>query len=273
MEKKGIFLALSSLITGANLMISGRVPKTMQTRPTGISKKMAQSYFNPILPSGKMGPFSLSAKIGNLGKRKFASQTAFQLFCSAKNLGKTRLGKNSLRERKFALLFSKKSGRHETPHSAFRLVTANINKPVQRFCDGLMRDLVLMAHVLLGIAAIALPVWILLQIKKPGSLLKPVAIVTALAAWLLVVPAGILYLLFYPATKTLILAGNWPWAHSVIMETKEHWGLLLPLIATVAASLVVQEKLAESKKWWRLTLLLALILAIFGRIVSTGGNA
>lgn len=139
--------------------------------------------------------------------------------------------------------------------------------------DGFMRDLALIIHVLLGIAVIVLPVWILLQLKKPGKLVKPVAILAAAAAWILVIPAGILYLLFYPATKTLILAGNWPWAHQIAMETKEHWGLLLPLIATVAASLVVQNKLAESKRWWKLTIFLALAIAVLGRIVSIGGNA
>lgn len=133
-----------------------------------------------------------------------------------------------------------------------------------------MRDFVLFTHIILGLALIAFPIIILLYLKKQPSWLKPLSFVTAGISWILLLPAGKLYITFYPATKTLIKAGSWSWAHSIIMETKEHWGLLLPVIATVAAGLVFTGKTKDSKKWWILVIILSVLLGVMGRIVKIG---
>lgn len=133
-----------------------------------------------------------------------------------------------------------------------------------------MRDLVLFAHIILGLALITFPILILLYLKKRSTWLKPLSFVTATISWILLLPSGKLYITFYPATKTLILAGAKPWLHSILMETKEHWGLLLPIITTLAAGLVFENKLEESKKWWVLTLILSLLIGIMGRVIKLG---
>src|SRR3989344_6559352 len=137
-----------------------------------------------------------------------------------------------------------------------------------------MRDAVLFAHIILGAALAVLSIIILLEMKKrKSSILRPLSVLTAGLSWSVLVPAGILYINFYPATKTLIKAGAWPWAHSIFMETKEHWGILLPIIATVAAWLVLTGKEKESKKWWILLAVVALLIGVMGRIVTLGGMA
>src|SRR3989344_2101556 len=118
-----------------------------------------------------------------------------------------------------------------------------------------MRDLLLYLHIIAGLSVITFSIVILLQDKK-SNWLKPLSAITAAISWLLLLPSAILYLMFYPATKTLIKAGAWPWAHSIIMETKEHWGLLVPVIATVAAWLVLTGKIKDSRKWWMLLIAL-----------------
>lgn len=128
-------------------------------------------------------------------------------------------------------------------------------------------------HLLLGVGLVVLPIIILVNLKEKPKWLKAVSAITAAISWLLLLPAGLLYLTFYPATKTVIKAGAWPWAHSIIMETKEHWGLLLPVVATVATLLVFDGKEAESKKWWILLLAVSFLIAIFGRIVKMGAGA
>ncbi len=133
-----------------------------------------------------------------------------------------------------------------------------------------MRDLVLFVHIIIGMALLAFPVIILLYLKKKVKWLKPLSFATAALSWVLLLPAGKLYITFYPATKTLIKAGSWPWAHSVIMETKEHWGLLLPIIATVAAGLIFTNKEEESRKWWILVIALSVVLGVMGRVVKIG---
>lgn len=133
-----------------------------------------------------------------------------------------------------------------------------------------MRDFMLFAHIILGLALIAFPIIILLYLKKQTNWLKWLSFATAAISWILLLPAGKLYITFYPATKTLIKAGSWSWAHSIIMETKEHWGLLLPIIATVAAGLIFTGKYKESKKWWILVIILSALLGVMGRIVKIG---
>ena len=128
----------------------------------------------------------------------------------------------------------------------------------------------LFAHIILGLALIAFPIIILQYLKKQPYWLKPLSLLTAAISWALLLPAGKLYITFYPATKTLVKAGSWPWAHSVIMETKEHWGLLLPIIATVAAGLVFSNKVKESRKWWILTIVISILLGVMGRIIKIG---
>lgn len=136
-----------------------------------------------------------------------------------------------------------------------------------------MRDLALFLHIILGTALIVLGILILLESKKKSKLLRPLSMLAAAVGWLELLPAGILYLNFYPATKTLINAGAWPWAHSVVMETKEHWGLLLPVFVTLAAWLVLTGRVKESRKWWALVIVLSALIAVLGRIVKMGALA
>ncbi len=136
-----------------------------------------------------------------------------------------------------------------------------------------MRDLVYFAHLLIGIGLVVGFILILLNLKKKTNWLKPLSGVLALASWIMLLPSGDLYTVFYPATKTLIKAGSWPWAHDIFMETKEHWGLLFPVVVSVAALLVWDKKLDESRKWWKMALVVAILIAVFGRIVKMGAGA
>ena len=136
----------------------------------------------------------------------------------------------------------------------------------------LTRDSALFLHIILGALLIPLSIIILMYMKKKVTWLKPLAAAAAVISWIQIIPAGILYLNFYPATKTLIKAGAWPWAHSVIMETKEHWGLLIPIIATMAAWLVWKDEGDKSRKWWILLAVLIIIIGIMGRIVKIGAG-
>ena len=137
----------------------------------------------------------------------------------------------------------------------------------------MVRDLVLYAHIIIGIALVILPILIISQLKKRNpSSARTLSLLTATLSWLLLIPAGYLYIIFYPATKTLILAGTSTWAHEIVMETKEHWGILLPMITTVATFLVYNDKFNESKKWWVLTAILSLLIGIMGRIIVMGAG-
>lgn len=135
-----------------------------------------------------------------------------------------------------------------------------------------MRDILLYVHIILGILLVIVSIVILRNKNQKGPTLKLLSGLATAISWILLVPAGELYITFYPATKTLIQAGGWPWAHSIIMETKEHWGLLLPIITTVAAWLVYNGKVKESRKWWMLVIAVAVLIAVLGRVVKIGAG-
>lgn len=138
----------------------------------------------------------------------------------------------------------------------------------------IQKDSMLYLHVILGLAVMLLAVYVLTQLRVRSSvLLKVAAIGAALVSWLQLLPSAATYLIFYPATKSLVKAGAWPWAHSIVMETKEHWGLLLPVVATVAAGLVFQGRTKESRKWWWLVIILTILMGVMGRVVKMGALA
>ena len=133
-----------------------------------------------------------------------------------------------------------------------------------------MRDLVLIAHVLIGIGIMLSAILVLLNLKSSKKTVQIYATIAAILSWLVLLPSAILYLVFYPATKTVIKAGSWPWAHTILMEAKEHIGLLLPLISTVGVVYVCRGKIKESRKWWILLAVTALLLGIMGRVIKIG---
>lgn len=127
-------------------------------------------------------------------------------------------------------------------------------------------------HLLLGISLIILPLIIIKGLRKKAPWVKPTALATAIISWVLLWPAGKTYLVTYPAKKAIIKAGSFPWIHLILMETKEHWGILLPLIVTIAAGLIYSGKAKESVKWWKLTFTLSIVIGILGMIVFAGSR-
>lgn len=127
-------------------------------------------------------------------------------------------------------------------------------------------------HLLLGLSLIVLPVIIIEGLRKKASWVKPTVLATAIISWVMLLPAGINYIVSYAPKKAIIKAGTSPWIHSILMETKEHWGILIPVIVTVAAGLVYSGKAKESERWWILTIVLSIAMAILGFIIFNGSR-
>lgn len=93
-------------------------------------------------------------------------------------------------------------------------------------------------HVLIGILGIIFFVAVLVNLMKDVNLTKLKAFslsgfISFIIAWFL---GGYYYVTFYgKSVKPIIKGGDYPWIHSVIMETKEHVFLFLPFLAAVSA--------------------------------------
>jgi len=61
------------------------------------------------------------------------------------------------------------------------------------------------------------------------------------------------------------------WLHSILMETKEHWGIFLPIIGTTAAFMTHHND-KKAKQWWILLSILSILLAIMGRMIVQGAG-
>ncbi|HWE50147.1 MAG TPA: hypothetical protein VG273_10180 [Bryobacteraceae bacterium] len=128
-------------------------------------------------------------------------------------------------------------------------------------------DLILLAHAAFGVTGCIAALWVFVEClnASPANAgrLRTAAYLTAfcmVAAWIC---GGYWYVRFYPAEKTLILAGPWPFAHNVFMETKEHLFFvtgILALLLPIATREKVYTNVAARK----------LVLSVAGMIVVTG---
>src|ERR1035438_4881092 len=99
-----------------------------------------------------------------------------------------------------------------------------------------MTELILMAHVLFGVAGFMTTVWIFVEVLHASETnqarIRKMCWAAAVFMWAAFCIAGYWYVVFYKVDKAIILKGPWPFAHSFFMETKEHLVILLLLLVT-----------------------------------------
>ncbi len=137
-----------------------------------------------------------------------------------------------------------------------------------------MTEIILMIHVLFGVACVLASVWVFVDALNASEAnlqrLRWVSRAAAIFMWLSFLVGGYWYVVFYPADKTIVLKGPWPFAHSYFMETKEHLVILLLLLATylpIAAS----NPLAANRDARRLVLWLAALIPLLGLLIEGHG--
>ncbi|MEK7151931.1 MAG: hypothetical protein AAB523_00455 [Patescibacteria group bacterium] len=135
----------------------------------------------------------------------------------------------------------------------------------------------LVAHIILGLIGIGAfyAVWMGLLKKVPklaflfwASLL---GFLSFIASWL---TGGYYYVEYYGgAVKPIIKAGEYPWAHLVVMEAKEHIFLFLPILATlVFLSLALLKETALLNQGIRKALAYVVgFIVIAGIAITLGG--
>ena len=96
-------------------------------------------------------------------------------------------------------------------------------------------DVLLLGHATFGVAGCLAALWVFVEAlnARPGNHRRIraasfLAAVCMVATWIC---GGYWYLHFYPQEKALILAGPWPFAHNIFMETKEHLFFIAVLLA------------------------------------------
>jgi len=111
-------------------------------------------------------------------------------------------------------------------------------------------------HVASGELALLFTIWMMVEVAwgpvERGILRAKIASLTGtiliFVHWLL---SGVYYVIYYgPEVKPIIKAGPWPWAHSLVMESKEHVFLFLPLLALLLLFMVwkYSDELKENRE-------------------------
>lgn len=137
----------------------------------------------------------------------------------------------------------------------------------------------LIAHVILGLVGVAAfyAAWmILLREKSPLRWPKILAFVGAMSFWGSWISGGYYYVKFYgKAVKPAILSGEYPWAHTILTESKEHIFLILPFlsIAVFMAFWLLGDKIQEDLKLKKWTAYISGLIFILGAVIAIAGVA
>ena len=138
------------------------------------------------------------------------------------------------------------------------------------------------AHAFIGEFGALCFLWALVEIinRSEASLARAriAAVLGVLALFGMLVAIENPYVTHYgPATKPVILKGTIPWAHNLVMETKEHIALFIPIVALCATiALFHARSEGTASPAYRyismlcgLVVLMAFLMAGMGYIIST----
>ena len=135
-------------------------------------------------------------------------------------------------------------------------------------------DAILLAHATLGVLGTLAALWVFVETLNAGeenaSRIRAAALgvtVCMVAAWIV---GGYWYLHFYPMERALILAGPWPLAHSVFMETKEHL-FLVTLILSLYLPIAAADNLHANASARRMVLSVAMLIVLTGMVLEGSG--
>ncbi len=137
-----------------------------------------------------------------------------------------------------------------------------------------MNDLILYSHPTFGVLGVLCAVWLLVEAlnatEANQNRIRYAAYAVAgfiVLAW---AAGGYWYVNFYYAEKAAILKGPWPWAHTLVMETKEHL-FFIPLILALYLPIVAVRKLGSNKAARTVVMACAACLILTSLAVEGGG--
>jgi hypothetical protein len=135
-------------------------------------------------------------------------------------------------------------------------------------------DAILLAHATFGVLGTVLALWVFVEAlnasEQNAARIRSVALGVTLCMGAACLFGGYWYLHFYPAERALILAGPWPLAHSVFMETKEHL-FLMTFILALYLPIAAADKLVANAAARRMVLSVAMLIVVTGLALEGSG--
>ena len=119
-------------------------------------------------------------------------------------------------------------------------------------------------------------VWVLVEVLNASERnlkrISVASITTALFMMLTWITSGYWYIAYYAADKALILKGPWAFAHSLVMETKEHVFFSVLILSLFLPIIALRNNLAINKSA-RMLVYVVTVLIILSSIALEGAGA
>ncbi|MDR3411762.1 MAG: hypothetical protein P4L87_12615 [Formivibrio sp.] len=135
-------------------------------------------------------------------------------------------------------------------------------------------DILLFAHPTFGVLGIIASVWVFVETLNASDVNVARTKTAALIVTGCIAMAGILggywYVNFYAPEKAIILKGPWPFAHNLVMETKEHL-FFIPLILALYLPFAAWDNLKGNKAARNMVLVVTLLIALSGLAIEGAG--
>tara|TARA_Y100000310_G_scaffold284091_1_gene306639 strand:+ start:6697 stop:7110 length:414 start_codon:yes stop_codon:yes gene_type:complete len=129
-------------------------------------------------------------------------------------------------------------------------------------------------HLAIGEIAILSFIWIIVELINPDvkrlKRAKIAAIIGTIFFFLSWITGGHYYLTEYgSAIKPMIKAGASPWAHKIVMETKEHVFLMLPFLAVLVSGIISNKskEILQNVKFRKWTIYLSGLVVFLGMLM------
>lgn len=138
-----------------------------------------------------------------------------------------------------------------------------------------MKEIILSTHALSGVMCMVAAVWVFVDVLNANEAnlgrIRWISGAAAAFMWLAFLAGGYWYVVYYPADKSIILAGPWPFAHDYFMEAKEHLVIILLMLATYLP-IVTANNVAASRSARRLALCVAALVAVLALMMDGHGG-
>ena len=140
-----------------------------------------------------------------------------------------------------------------------------------------MKEIILMLHPTFGVLGVLAAVWVFVEVLNASAQnrarIQRVALLAAIFIWLSYLAGGYWYVQYYSVDRDIIKAGPWPFAHTVVMETKEHVFFALLLLSTYlpVAARAAADRIAEDSGARNLLLTITAFIVLLGLAMEGGG--
>ncbi|MDR3405634.1 MAG: hypothetical protein P4L99_24275 [Chthoniobacter sp.] len=137
-----------------------------------------------------------------------------------------------------------------------------------------MNEIILMTHVLFGVACLVAAVWLFVDVLQANegniARIRTMSWGAAAFMWIAFLVGGYWYVTSYKVDKAIILKGPWPFAHNMVMETKEHLVIMLLLVVTYLP-IAAMDNLVKSKDARKLMLCVTAMIALLALAMDGEG--